>query len=139
MSAELIDTITTQYAQGGAGFVNDLGLTLTAAEPGVVQFTLGITPHVVHGGGVLCGQAIMACMDTGMVFVMFSLAAGRDPSFTTVQLQTTFERGVPGDTDTVTFHARATKPGRQLVFGEIDMFLPDGRRAAHATTQYMWL
>ena len=32
-----------------------------------------------------------------------------------------------------------TKPGRSLVFGQIDRMLPDGRRAASATTTYMWL
>ena len=42
--------------------------------------------------------------------------------------------GVPADTPEVTFEARATKPGRSLVFGEIDLFLPNGKRAAAATT-----
>ena len=38
----------------------------------------------------------------------------------------------------VEFVARAAKAGRTLVFGEIDLVLPDGSRAAHATTTYMW-
>ncbi len=56
-----------------------------------------------------------------------------------MQLQTSFKRGVPADIGEVTFEAHATKTGRTLVFGEIDLFLPDGTRAAHATTTYMWL
>jgi acyl-coenzyme A thioesterase PaaI-like protein len=135
----LAAAIADRYAEGGAGFMHDLGLTITDAEPGRVRFTLKVTDHLVHGGGVLCGQTILACMDTGMVFVMMSLNAATDGSFTTVQLNTVFERGVPGDVGEVTFEAHATKTGRSLVFGQIDLLLPDGRRAASATTTYMWL
>ena len=134
----LAASITDRYADGGAGFMHDLGLTIVEAEPGRVRFTLKVTDRLAHGGGVLCGQAILACMDTGMVFVMMSLRPD-DVRFTTVSLQTTFERGVPGDVGEVTFEAWATKPGRSLVFGQIDLLLPDGRRAASATTTYMWL
>lgn len=137
-SDDLCADITRRYAEGGAGFMHDLGLTVVDAEPGRVRFTLAVTDHVVHGGGVLCGQTILACMDTGMVFVMMSLRPD-DVGFTTVSLQTNFERGVPGDVGEVTFEAWATKPGRSLVFGQIDLLLPDGRRAATATTTYMWL
>lgn len=135
----LAATISERYAEGGAGFMHDLGLSVTEAEPGRVRFTLQVTDHLVHGGGVLCGQTILSCMDTGMVFVMMSLDDGSGANFTTVQLQTNFERGVPSDVGEVTFEAHATKTGRSLVFGQIDLLLPDGRRAASATTTYMWL
>ena len=46
---------------------------------------------------------------------------------------------MPADVGEVSFEARITKPGRTLVFGEIDLLLPDGKRAAAATTTYMWL
>jgi uncharacterized protein (TIGR00369 family) len=137
--SDLVRAITDRYAEGGAGFMHDLGLTITDAEPGFVRFTLRVTDHIVHGGGVLCGQTILACMDTGMVFAMMSLNEAADGNFTTVQLQTSFERGVPGDVGEVTFEARVTKAGRSLVFGQIELLMPDGRRAASATTTYMWL
>ena len=139
VSGDLAGAITARYAEGGAGFMHDLGLTIVHAEPGRVRFTLGVTDHIVHGGGILCGQTILACMDTGMVFVMMSLNEAADGAFSTVQLQTSFERAVPGDVGEVTFEAWATKPGRSLVFGQVDLLLPDGRRAASATTTYMWL
>ena len=56
-----------------------------------------------------------------------------------MSLNTNFERGVPEDIGTVTFDAYVTKPGRSLVFGQIDLFLPTGKRAASSTTTYMWL
>ena len=100
---------------------------------------LRVAARLTHGGGELCGQAILSCMDPGMVFVMMSLNDDPEASFTTVQLQTSFKRGVPARVGEVTFEAHASKTGRTLVFGEIDLYLPDGQRAAHATTTYMWL
>jgi acyl-coenzyme A thioesterase PaaI-like protein len=135
----LAASITEAFAAGGSGLMADFGLRIIAAEPGRVRFELDVTEHLTHGGGVLSGQAILGCMDTGMVFVMMSLRPDADASFTTVSLATNFERGVPQDVGTVTFEASATKPGRSLVFGQIDLFLPNGKRAASATTTYMWL
>jgi uncharacterized protein (TIGR00369 family) len=131
--------IAARYGEGGAPMMHEMGLTITDAEPGRVRFRLPVTERVTHTGGVLCGQAIMGCMDTGMVFVMMSLDDDPDSRFTTVHLQTSFEHGVPADVGEVTFDAHATKIGRTLVFGEIELLLPDGTRAAHATTTYMWL
>ena len=142
MSVTLAEHISDYVTGRAAAWVVDLGFRITAAEPGEVTFELDVRPAQVHKGNVLCGQAIMAAFDTGMVMVMVSLAAGTDDpgrGFTTVSLNSVFERGVPSDTGTVTFHARATRPGRTLVFGQIDCLLPDTRRAATATTTYMWL
>ena len=138
-SAGLAARIAERFAGGGSQLMAEFDLRITDAEPGRVRFTLPVAERLTHGGGVLCGQAIMACMDTGMVFVMMSLTDDLDTSFTTVELKTSFERGVPADVGEVTFEARATKPGRTLVFGEVDLLLPDGKRAASATTTYMWL
>jgi uncharacterized protein (TIGR00369 family) len=136
---DLAARIAARFADGGSRLMREFELQVTHAEIGLVRFSLPVTPRLVHGGGVLSGQAIMACMDTGMVFVMMSLRNADDVNFTTVELKTSFERGVPADVGEVTFEARATRPGRTLVFGEIDLFLPDGKRAASATTTYMWL
>lgn len=138
-SGSLAARIATLFDERGSAFVRDLHLRIDDAEPGAVRFTLPVTERLTHYGGVLCGQAIMTCMDTGMVFVMMSLNETPSARFTTVELKTAFERGVPADVGAVTFEARASKPGRTLVFGEVDLRLPDGTRAAHATTTYMWL
>ncbi|MEM1332519.1 MAG: PaaI family thioesterase [Actinomycetota bacterium] len=135
----LADAILTQFEAGGPAFVRQLMPRLTAAAVGQVRFDVDVTPHVVHGGGVMCGQSILACMDTGMVFAMASLRDGEIVPFTTVSLTTNFERAVPADVGTVTFDASVTKAGRSVVFGQIDLFLPDGRRAASSTTTYVWL
>ncbi len=134
----MIERIAANYAEGGAGIMHDLGLRIVSASTGRVRFEVDVVDHITHGGGVMCGQAILGCMDTGMVFVMMSLDQP-DRGFTTVALNTNFERAVPEHIGTVTFDAQVTKPGRSLVFGQIDLFLPNGKRAATATTTYMWL
>lgn len=138
-AGDLAARIGAKFAEGGSELMHGFDLRISHAEPGLVRFTLPVADRLTHGGGVLCGQAIMACMDTGMVFVMMSLNDASDGAFTTVELKTSFERGVPADVGEVTLEARATKPGRTLVFGEVDLFLPGGKRAANATTTYMWL
>lgn len=131
------DELQAFYESSTAPWVAALGMRVTSVEPGDVTFELDVRAEQVHIGEVLCGQAIMAGFDTGMVFVMASLDSTR--MFTTVSLNSVFERAVRADAGTVTFHARATKPGRSLVFGQVDCLLPNGNRAATATTTYMWL
>jgi uncharacterized protein (TIGR00369 family) len=101
------------------------------------MFAPWVQDHV-HGGGVLCGQTLMAAADTAMVLAVSAQLGGFRP-MTTVQLQTSFLRPVPKDAGEVTVVARVLKPGRQLVFGEIECLLPDGKLAAHATTTYALL
>jgi len=43
-----------------AEYTKRLGLRVETAAPGEVTLTLPVTPELVHGGGVLCGQAILA-------------------------------------------------------------------------------
>ncbi len=131
--------IAAQFREGGPPLMTALAPRITHATAGRVRFEVDVTDHVVHSGGVMCGQAIAACMDTGMVFVMASMRDGEIVPFTTVSLNTNFERAVPADVGAVTFDAFVTKPGKSVVFGQIDLHLPDGRRAASATTTYVWL
>lgn len=121
-----------------APWVRELGLRVADAGPGGVRLVLPVEPRHVHGGGVLCGQTLMAAADTAMVLAISHHLGGFRP-MTTVQLQTSFLRPVPAALPDVTVEARVLKPGRQLVFGEVQLSLPDGQLAAHATTTYALL
>jgi uncharacterized protein (TIGR00369 family) len=121
-----------------APWVQELALVLREARPGEVRLALPVTPRHVHGGGVLCGQTLMAAADTAMVLAVSSQLGGFKP-MTTVQLQTSFLRPVPGDAGEVALVARVLRPGRSLVFGEVHCLLPDGKLAAQATTTYALL
>lgn len=132
--AQLQDLLATMFAP----WVRELGLVVRAVEPDGVMLVLPVAPRHVHGGGVMCGQTLMAAADTAMVLAVSAQLGGFRP-MTTVQLQTSFMRPVPQDAGEVTVVARVLKPGRQLYFGEIECLLPDGKLAAHATTTYALL
>lgn len=125
-----------------APWVMALGLQVESATPGEVVLVLPIAPALVHGGQVLCGQAMLAVADTAMVLAIRSQQAEFRP-MTTVQLQTSFLRPVAGSqTETlgqVRIVGRVLRAGRNLVFGEIELLDGQGRLAAHSTTTYALL
>ena len=141
-----------------APWVTELNLRVLAATPGEVTLALPIAPRHVHGGGVLCGQSMMAAADTAMILAIVSQTGAFQP-MTTVQLQTSFLRPIPGkpagkpagnpagnptgDVDgppaEARVIARVLRLGKRLVFGEIEVQDPAGRLAAHATTTYALL
>jgi uncharacterized protein (TIGR00369 family) len=92
----------------------------------------------VHAGGVLCGQTMMAAADSAMVLAVMTHLGSFKP-MTTVQLQTSFLRGVKGDAGEVQLVARVLKMGRNLVFGEVELLTSGGELAAHTTTTYALL
>ena len=118
-----------------APWVAELQLQLDEARVGEVVLTLPVAPRHVHGGGVLCGQAMMAAADTAMILAVCTHLGGFSP-MTTVQLQTSFLRPIPGDGGTARVVARVLRMGRKLVFGEIEISDARGELAAHATTTY---
>ena len=122
----------------GAEYVKRLGLRIVAVEPGAVTLLLPVAPDLVHGGGVLCGQAILAAADTAMLLAMIA-ALGEFKPMTTVQLQASFVRPVPKDAENVTVVARVLRLGKTLSYGEVEFKTPDGKLAAHATTTYALL
>lgn len=121
-----------------ADWVKQLELRVLDAKAGEIRLALPVTPRHVHAGNVLCGQTLMAAADTAMVLAIMTRIGGFKP-MTTVQLQTSFLRPIPGDAGEVQLTARVLRMGRQLVFGEIEMHGVDGQLAAHATTTYALL
>ncbi len=121
-----------------APWVRELKLALVDAEAGQATLELPVGPQLVHAGGVLCGQAMMAACDTAMVMAVMSKLGGFRP-MTTVQLQTSFLRPVAGDGSRIRVIASVFRMGRNLVFGEVRLFDAKGQLAAHATTTYALL
>jgi uncharacterized protein (TIGR00369 family) len=130
----LDDALATLFAP----WLAQLGLRVLSAEPGVVTLELPVAPQHVHGGGVLCGQTMMAACDTAMVLAIMSRLGAFRP-MTTVQLQTSFLRPVAGDSGSARVVARVLRLGKNLVFGEVEVLNAQGDLAAHATTTYALL
>ena len=93
---DLIEQLDTVLAEVAAPFVTQLGLKVVAASAEEVTLSMPVTPTLVHAGGVVCGQALMAAADTAMVVALTAGLGGFRP-MTTVQLQTSFLKPVPGD------------------------------------------
>ena len=130
----LDDALATVFAP----WVQQLQLRVLGAEPGWVTLELPVAPLHVHGGGVLCGQTMMAACDTAMVLAIMS-RLGHFRPMTTVQLQTSFLRPVAGDSGSAQVVARVLRLGKSLVFGEMEVLNAQGDLAAHATTTYALL
>jgi uncharacterized protein (TIGR00369 family) len=116
-----------------APWVQDLALEVVHAQQGEVHLRLPITERLSREGGMLCGQATMAAADTAMVLAACTQLGGFKP-MTTVSLNTSFLRAATGSH--VTVIARVLKPGKTLLFGEIEVLGADGKLVAHATTTY---
>jgi len=121
-----------------APWVKALGLQAWSVQPPEVVLRLPVHPNTVHGGGVVCGQTLMAAADTAMVLAI-SAQLGQFQPMTTVQLNSSFLRPVPANTSHLDVTATVLRPGRQIVFGSIDITLPDGKLAMQATTTYAML
>lgn len=116
-----------------APWVRELGLVVRSTSEDGVALALPVAPRHVHGGGVVCGQTLMAAADTALVLAISRRLGGFRPQ-TTVQLQTSFLRPVGKDVAEVAVEARVLRAGRNLVFGEVHLRLPDGTLVAHATS-----
>ncbi len=135
---DLVPRLETTYANVAAPFVQSLGLRVVSAVKTETVLALPVTPHLVHSGGVLCGQAMMAAADTAMVLALTAWFGEFRP-MTTVQLSTSFIRPVPADAGEVLVACRILRCGKSLAFGEVDLKLRDGALFAHATTTYALL
>jgi uncharacterized protein (TIGR00369 family) len=130
-----LDALQADLDRVAAPWVRELGLRLTEVLDDGVVFTMPVTAPLVHVGGVVCGQALMAAADTAMIIALSSALGGFKP-MTTVQLSCSFLKAVPGNATEVRVRCRLLRKGRNLAFGEVELTTPDGTLAAHATTTY---
>jgi len=122
-------------AENFAPWVRALNLAVTGCDDTSATLRLPFDENLVRIGGTLCGQALMSAADTAMVIAISSALGGFRP-MATVSQNISFMRPVAGKDVLIT--ARVLKPGKTLVFGEIEM-RADGeeRLAVHATTTYV--
>ena len=121
-----------------ADYVKRLGLRVESVQPGQVTLSLPVSAEIVHAGGAVCGQAIMAAADSAMLVAMIA-QLGEFRPMTTVQLQTSFVRPVPKDAARITVVARVLRQGKSLSYGDVEFTTENGKLAAHATTTYALL
>ncbi len=85
-------------------------------------------------GGMVCGQALMAMIDTCMVYVCF-VGLNKFTNCATVNQNTSFLRPVVGKDIIAT--GKVIKAGKTLVFGEVTLHADgDKRPVCNATLTY---
>ncbi|MGZ5184920.1 MAG: PaaI family thioesterase [Caldimonas sp.] len=128
-------TLQSTFDAIAADYVRWLHLRVESVDEESVTLSLPVTPELVHGGGVVCGQAIMSAADTAMLLAMIARLGSFKP-MTTVQLQASFLRPVSKEVASLTVVARVLRLGKTLSYGEVEFRTPDDKLAAHATTTY---
>jgi len=133
-----ITDLQAMLAEVFAPWVQELSLQVEAVRPAEGDLLLPVAPRHVHGGGVVCGQTLMAASDTAMVLAVSNQLGGFRP-MTTVQLQSSFLRPIAGTDTHARIVARVLRMGKNLAFGEIEVLDAQGRLATHSTTTYALL
>jgi acyl-coenzyme A thioesterase PaaI-like protein len=96
-----------------APWVQRLELHVESSAPIVLR--LAPRPELCRVGGMLCGQAIMAALDTAMVLVV-SEALGEFVDMATVTMNTSFL--APLTEEDALISVEITKLGKSMAFGE---------------------
>ncbi len=131
--AQAVEVYETRFA----GWIRDLDLRFETLEEGRLRLRMPHNPRLVRRDGVLCGQALMAAADTGMVFAVAS-ALGEFRPMATVSQSTTFMRPAPAAD--ILIEVDIIKTGRRLVFGEVTMYeAGSDEPLAHVTSTYALL
>lgn len=137
-SAAVARLLDDALAHRVAPWVRELGMRLRDAGDDGITLSLPLTDRLVHAGGALCGQALMAAADTAMALAVLQ-RVGRYKPMSTVQLQTNFVRALAADSGEARVVARVLRMGRSLVYGEVRIVDAKEQLVAHATTTYMML
>ncbi|MEO0466844.1 MAG: PaaI family thioesterase [Pseudomonadota bacterium] len=115
-----------------APWIKQMGLTDWQVEPGRVRARLPQSTDLQFFSGAICGQAIMAVIDTVM-----SMAMGTSEQFSrgTSYQHTHFLRPAAGQD--LLIDARVVRFGRSSHYGECWVtYAESGREVAHATLEF---
>jgi uncharacterized protein (TIGR00369 family) len=116
-----------------APWVRALALEPVEVSEESATMRLPFSGSLRHDGGTICGQVFTAAAEIAMI-VAISAALGEFRPMNTVTINTQFMRAVR--TGDVMIKARVLRIGRNLVFGEVELYDDAGVMAAHATTTY---
>jgi uncharacterized protein (TIGR00369 family) len=117
-----IDSANQRLSEVFAPWIQDLNLQVTSIADTDVKMLLPYSDKLCRSGGMICGQAMMALIDTCMVFVCYS-ALKQYRNCATVSQSTNFLR--PAINTDVVAHGRVVKAGRTLVFGDVTLYPAD--------------
>jgi len=130
-----VDTANQRLKEVFAPWIQELDIRVQAIGEGVVEMRMPYADRLCRSHQMVCGQTLMALIDTCMAFVCY-VGQGKYSNCTTVSQNTSFMRPVIGQDVIVT--GTVIKSGRQLVFGEVSLHTTgDQRVVCSGTSTYM--
>lgn len=136
-----MDTAALQAALDGiaADYTRRLGLRVVSVLPDGADLVMPVVADLVHGGGFVCGQSLLAAADTAMLVAMIAVHGGFRP-MTTVQLGFTFLRPVASNAGEALVEGRVLRSGKTLCYGTVDFLVGTERKLfGQATVTYSLL
>lgn len=112
------DSANEQLKKVFAPWIQQLNIEVTSITESEVTLLMPYSDELCRSKGLICGQSLMALIDTCMVFVCY-LGMGRYQDCATVNQNTTFMRPAIG-TDVVAT-GKLIKSGRTLIFGDVTL------------------
>ncbi len=118
-------------------WIQEMAIRIERVDAAGAVLRVPPSPRLNRMGGTICGQAIMALADTAMIFAIAG-CLGEFRPITTVNQTSSFLRPAI-DADLVAV-AEIIKPGRTIMYGEVNLFAGDAEKpVAHVTSTYMLL
>jgi len=128
--AQAHELLRTKFAP----WVQDLDLIVESCSVAGARLRLPFSARLTRVGDTICGQALMACADSGMAIAIFG-AFGEFRNVTTVGQTISFMRPIAAKD--VIIEATVQKRGRSIVFCEVSMMAAGAKDiAAHATATW---
>jgi uncharacterized protein (TIGR00369 family) len=132
-----VDSANERLRDVFAPWIQQLNLSIEAIGESSVTIRLPYSDDLCRSHQMVCGQAMMALIDTCMVFVCY-VGQNRYTNCTTVSQNTSFMRPVIGKDIIAT--GSVLKSGRSLVYGEVMLRNEGDERVVCAgTSTYMVL
>ena len=128
------ENVVDTYEYIFAPWVKAMGLTELRVSKGTASALLPQSPALQWAIGAICGQAIMAAIDTVVSLAMFTTE--RFPKGTTSQ-NTQFLRTAFGDD--LRIEANVLKFGSAIAYAEARVsFVSSGKLVAHSTAEFVF-
>lgn len=124
-TALTLESANQRLTEVFAPWIQELNLQVVAIEQSEVTLLLPYNDQLCREGGMICGQALMALIDTCMVFVCYA-GMKQFRNCATVNQNTSFLR--PAINCDVLAHGKVVKAGRSLIFGDVTLFGKDDSR-----------
>ena len=132
-----LNSANQRLADVFAPWVQQLKLSIEVVEEDRVVIRMPYSDDLCRSHQMVSGQAMMALIDTCMVFVCY-VGQGKYSNCTTVSQNTSFMRPAIGRDILAT--GRVLKSGRSLVYGEVTLSSEgDERIVCAGTSTYMML